>query len=167
MASMEDNSVHGGEQPPFKVIFLGTGVSTAMPNIRHVLDFNDNLDTESQSKVCRVCQHAMSIPHSKNKRNNVSIAVQFKDKTTGDMRCVMVDAGKTMRDACIAQFPRHGITSIHGLLLTHGHADAILGLDDIRDLQVAQRVETPDPHNPGTVAHGFRIISGKDIIVDI
>jgi ribonuclease BN (tRNA processing enzyme) len=46
-----------------------------------------------------------------------------------------VDAGKTMREQCIRILPQHGIKSIDTLLLTHAHADAIHGLDDIRDFQ--------------------------------
>eukprot|EP00667_Euglena_gracilis_P021750 EG_transcript_23940 len=52
----------------------------------------------------------------------------------------MVDAGKTMRDAVLAQFPKFNLSSVDGVLLTHGHADAILGLDDLRDLQVISEV---------------------------
>jgi hypothetical protein len=47
----------------------------------------------------------------------------------------MVDAGKTMREQCIRLLPRHNIRTIDALLLTHEHADAILGLDDVRDFQ--------------------------------
>jgi len=46
-----------------------------------------------------------------------------------------VDAGKTMREQCIRILPQHGIKYIDTLLLTHAHADAIHGLDDIRDFQ--------------------------------
>ena len=42
----------------------------------------------------------------------------------------MVDAGKTMRPACLKSLPKLGISSIDALLLTHDHADAIFGLDD-------------------------------------
>lgn len=29
-------------------------------------------------------------------------------------------------------FPKHGISSLDAVVLTHGHADALLGLDDLR-----------------------------------
>ena len=47
----------------------------------------------------------------------------------------MIDAGKTMRETCLRLFPQHRVQSVDALLLTHGHADAIFGLDDMRDLQ--------------------------------
>lgn len=31
---------------------------------------------------------------------------------------------------------RHNVKSIDGIVLTHDHADAMLGLDDVRGLQV-------------------------------
>mmetsp|Transcript_32715 Transcript_32715/g.82520 ORF Transcript_32715/g.82520 Transcript_32715/m.82520 type:complete len:89 (-) Transcript_32715:648-914(-) len=45
----------------------------------------------------------------------------------------MVDCGKTMRDAALRHLAGHGVRAIDALLLTHAHADAILGLDDVRD----------------------------------
>lgn len=40
------------------------------------------------------------------------------------------------------QFPKEGIEGCNALVLTHDHADAILGLDDLRDLQ-HKEVHTP------------------------
>lgn len=140
---------------PFQVIFLGTGVSTAIPSIRHVLDMDDN------GKIkCPVCSDAYTQPGSKNRRNNVSIAIAFNSRKDGQRKCVMIDAGKTMRDAVTSQFPKHNIHTVNALLITHGHADAILGLDDLRDLQQSQRVRVPDPADPENTVFGFRILSG-------
>jgi hypothetical protein len=69
---------------------LGSGVSTALPNMRHVLDF------ATSSYPCSVCKDGI-IAGSKNKRNNVSIAITFDDVLTKEKRCIMIDAGKTMR----------------------------------------------------------------------
>lgn len=33
-------------------------------------------------------------------------------------------------------FPTLGITNVHAIVLTHGHADGVLGLDDARDIQM-------------------------------
>lgn len=51
-------------------------------------------------------------------------------------RCVLIDCGKTFREVILNLFPKHGLKEVSALLLTHGHADAILGMDDLRDLQI-------------------------------
>lgn len=33
-------------------------------------------------------------------------------------------------------FSRHGVRGLDGIVLTHDHADAMLGLDDVRSIQV-------------------------------
>eukprot|EP01031_Cornospumella_fuschlensis_P038847 gene38847-47244_t len=76
---------------PFKVLFLGTGVSTAIPNIAHVLRRSNS------EHPCPVCADALASPSSRNKRNNVSIALLFEE--AGKRKCIVVDVGKTMRDA--------------------------------------------------------------------
>ncbi|EKX50782.1 hypothetical protein GUITHDRAFT_103372 [Guillardia theta CCMP2712] len=82
---------------------------------------------------CHVCHDAMR-ESSKNRRGNVSILLRFWHKD-GRPRHIMVDAGKTMRENCMRFLPQHGVRSLDSLLLTHSHADAIHGLDDIRDFQ--------------------------------
>ena len=59
-----------------------------------------------------------------------------------------MDAGKTMREQCIRLLPRHGVRSLDALLLTHAHADAIHGLDDIRDFQQQGTRHLPLPPLP-------------------
>ena len=115
----------------FKVVFIGTGVSTAVPNMNHILN-----------GPCPVCEDAMN-PLSKNRRNNVSVALIFESE--GTEKCVLVDVGKTMRDSCLRILPKHGIKEINAIFLTHGHADAVLGLDDVRDLQRSQPVTVANP----------------------
>jgi len=137
----------------FNVLFLGTGVSTAIPNLRHVLDMNNG------DEKCSVCNDAIHSAESKNKRNNVSIAILYQHDNK--QKCVLIDAGKTMREACLTQLPKHCISEVNAILITHGHADAMMGLDDVRDLQKAERVQVPDPTHPDRVTNGFRILSGE------
>jgi phosphoribosyl 1,2-cyclic phosphodiesterase len=33
-----------------------------------------------------------------------------------------------MRDSCLNILPRHGVKEVAAIMLTHGHADAILGV---------------------------------------
>ncbi|KAM3571760.1 hypothetical protein VYU27_006202 [Nannochloropsis oceanica] len=116
------------------VLFLGTGVSIAVPNMGHVLQ-----------EDCAICLRAHSEPTSKDRRNNVSIAVLVNGTGEGptdtNRDCILVDAGKTMRDSILRRFPAEGIKSVQTLLLTHDHADATFGLDDLRDLQKKEHVE--------------------------
>ncbi|KAK3275783.1 hypothetical protein CYMTET_16104 [Cymbomonas tetramitiformis] len=121
------------KQGEFDVIFLGTGASTGVPTITHIIQ-----GTDGKGKACEVCQDALN-SGSRNRRNNVSILVRFCD-FDGSTKHLMVDAGKTMRTAVIESFPKFGVRDIDALLLTHGHADAVLGLDDLRDLQVLEDV---------------------------
>lgn len=120
----------GDDSNTTKLIFVGTGVSTAIPVMGH-LDRN-----------C-ACKDAIENPStSKNRRNNVSILLQSKPSATDAAKTatdkcanVLVDCGKTFRDAYFRILARHGITHITSLLLTHDHMDAIAGVDDLRDLQ--------------------------------
>jgi phosphoribosyl 1,2-cyclic phosphodiesterase len=72
----------------------------------------------------------------------------------------MVDAGKTLRDTVLKNFPRLNISTIDALLLTHGHADAMMGLDDLRDLQIVSEVrENGKPVGYASKTGPIRIIS--------
>lgn len=51
----------------------------------------------------------------------------------GRVRNVLVDCGKTFYEAALAWCPKYKMRRIDGVLLTHGHADAIMGLDDLRN----------------------------------
>lgn len=131
----------------FSVAFLGTGVSTAVPNLQHVIN--------PGSAPCRVCHDALLVG-SKNKRNNVSVGILFCDES-GKQKCVVIDVGKTMRDGCMQLFPRLGVSEVAGIILTHGHADAMFGLDDVRDLQISKPTAVL---KDGAESIGFKVMSG-------
>ncbi|CAO3663939.1 unnamed protein product [Umbelopsis vinacea] len=63
----------------------------------------------------------------------------------GRLRNILVDCGKTFYQSAIDIFPRYGIREIDGLILTHGHADAVLGLDDLRSWTSAGSVQETVP----------------------
>ncbi|CAM9734258.1 unnamed protein product [Scytosiphon promiscuus] len=60
-------------------------------------------------------------------------------------RHVQIDTGKTWREGVIRWFPRHGVKKLDGIILTHDHADAMLGLDDVRSIQDSKRRSMPTP----------------------
>ncbi|HCI85628.1 MAG TPA: hypothetical protein DHV68_02150, partial [Dehalococcoidia bacterium] len=45
----------------------------------------------------------------------------------------MIDAGKFFYESAIQWFPKFNAQTIDGLVITHAHADAVGGLDDLRD----------------------------------
>ncbi|SJX64483.1 uncharacterized protein SRS1_15122 [Sporisorium reilianum f. sp. reilianum] len=107
-----------------KVLFLGTGTSGQVPAIHCVTkpDFGD----------CAACKDATLNPTGKNRRGCTAAAVV--GRAAGDQQdsTILIDCGKTFYSNAVVHFPRNGIREIRAVLLTHAHADAILGLDDLR-----------------------------------
>lgn len=117
----------------FDLTFLGTGVSHSIPKLDHALD----------STVCAVCADAVKGGVlSKNKRNNISACIRFFDSssehdeaTPSPYAVAVIDVGKTFRDSVLSWFGGLHVAHIDSVLISHKHADAIGGLDDLRDLQ--------------------------------
>jgi phosphoribosyl 1,2-cyclic phosphate phosphodiesterase len=78
---------------------------------------------------CGTCRSA----DPRDNRLRPSIFVQFGGTH------LLVDAGPDLR----AQALRHGITRVDAILFTHGHADHILGIDDVRRFNVAMTEPMP------------------------
>ncbi|KAL1915220.1 uncharacterized protein VTP21DRAFT_7496 [Calcarisporiella thermophila] len=104
------------------IIFLGTGTSSCVPTIPCLT---------SSTRKCRVCLSTLLPDGYKNIRKNTSVVVRFRNRE-GELKTILIDCGKTFYDSALRVFPRHGIRKIDALILTHGHADAINGLDDLR-----------------------------------
>jgi phosphoribosyl 1,2-cyclic phosphodiesterase len=119
-----------------ELVLLGTGVSTALPRISCVLRGRLQEGAEATAKgafvSCDVCQSGLKDPLSRNRRCNVSALVRLGESA------VLIDCGKTVREACMRQLPRLSVRTVDAVVLTHGHADAILGLDDLRDIQAGE-----------------------------
>ena len=103
----------------FRVTFLGTGTSTGVPLI---------------GCQCRVCQS----PDTRDKRLRSSVLVEIISREKTGLS-LLIDAGPDFRQ----QMLTYGITSLHGILLTHEHRDHIAGLDDVRALNFLSSKPVP------------------------
>lgn len=96
------------------VTFLGTGTSHGVPMI---------------GCECAVCRS--TDPRDARLRPSVLVRTPAT--------AVLVDAGPDLR----AQALRHAIRHVDAILFTHGHADHILGIDDVRRFNVAAKSPMP------------------------
>ncbi|KAI7867168.1 beta-lactamase-like protein [Spinellus fusiger] len=70
-------------------------------------------------KDCSVCQSSVTVAGKKNRRRNTSLIVHT-----------------------LEFFPQYGLRELDGVILTHGHADAVFGLDDLRQWTLHGAVQT-------------------------
>jgi phosphoribosyl 1,2-cyclic phosphate phosphodiesterase len=89
--------------------FLGTGTSMGVPTL---------------GCTCAVCADAYANPGSPNRRTRPSIMLTYGGQN------VLIDTGPDFH----AQAVREHIMAVDAVLYTHGHADHILGMDDLRPL---------------------------------
>ncbi|KAG8380102.1 hypothetical protein BUALT_Bualt07G0158700 [Buddleja alternifolia] len=118
-----------------EIIFVGTGTSEGIPRVSCLT----NTD-----KTCPVCSKATE-PGNKNRRLNTSLLVRFP-RPSGKCN-ILIDAGKPSIVSSVKHMPSTKlplclhisarisvrIRTIDAVIITHSHADAIGGLDDLRD----------------------------------
>jgi phosphoribosyl 1,2-cyclic phosphate phosphodiesterase len=105
-----------------RVTFLGTGTSTGVP---------------VPTCGCAVCRS----DDPRDRRLRPSVLVRWRGAS------VLIDCSTDLR----AQALRHAIDRIDAVLFTHGHADHILGLDDLRLYNWKQGHAIPAYGNAGTL----------------
>jgi phosphoribosyl 1,2-cyclic phosphate phosphodiesterase len=108
--------------------FLGTGTSMGVPTI---------------GCSCAVCTSA----NPRDRRLRPSVLIRWNENPpepglTPRERAVVIDTGPDFREQAL----RTGLKQVDAVLYTHGHADHILGLDDLRPLSfIAQHAGGPIP----------------------
>src|SRR5579871_3469368 len=100
--------------PAIHITVLGSGTSAGVPTV---------------GCCCDVCRSA----DPRDNRLRPSILIQY------DGRVVLVDTTPDFRTQAL----RARIERIDAILLTHSHADHILGLDDVRPYNYRQRAAIP------------------------
>ncbi|XP_015691066.1 putative hydrolase C777.06c isoform X2 [Oryza brachyantha] len=106
------------------VIFLGTGCSGALPDTRCLI--------RPTAPPCAVCSLGVSLPPERNPnyRCNTSLLIDYCGDD-GTHNYIIIDVGKTFREQVLRWFVHHKIPWVNSIILTHEHADAVLGLDDV------------------------------------
>jgi phosphoribosyl 1,2-cyclic phosphate phosphodiesterase len=108
--------------------FLGTGTSMGVPTL---------------GCECAVC----TSPDPHNRRTRPSIRLAYNDRT------VLIDTGPDFH----AQALREGIRRVDAVLYTHGHADHIMGFDDLRPLSFHAKGDLPVYADDATAGNIERI----------
>jgi phosphoribosyl 1,2-cyclic phosphate phosphodiesterase len=99
--------------------FLGSGTSMGVPTL---------------GCDCAVCTSAISPDgDSRNRRTRPSIRLVYNDHT------VVIDTGPDFH----AQALREGLHRLDAVLYTHGHADHVMGFDDLRPLSFHAKGNLP------------------------
>lgn len=121
-----------------ELIFLGTGSSSGTPYIYDLM-FDDTIPFDERDKIGVLTSKKANNGDprtNKDYRCNPSIIVRYRDNINSNNHTnILFDCGKTFRESAIRWFPYHNIKSIDSVILTHGHADAIFGIDDLRMTQ--------------------------------
>ncbi|SCV72853.1 BQ2448_4390 [Microbotryum intermedium] len=138
--------------PSLEFHLPGTGTSSSVPSI-------DCLTSPTQG--CHSCRSTLGAEpgseQAKNVRRNTSGLLRIPPRKAvvkdGDgeaeaderWKTVLVDCGKTFYSAALQHWPKHNLRQIDALLITHAHADAFLGLDDLRGWTLHGSIQTSIP----------------------
>ncbi|KAG5653492.1 hypothetical protein H0H81_012701 [Sphagnurus paluster] len=117
-----------------ELVFLGTGTSSSLPHI-------ECLTASPEEKQCKTCLSTLTPEGKKNIRRNTSAAFRMTAKDGGKVT-IVIDAGKNFQASALEWFPKYGLRRIDALLITHPHADAMNGLDDLRGWTLGNAIQS-------------------------
>ncbi|XP_010537718.1 PREDICTED: putative hydrolase C777.06c [Tarenaya hassleriana] len=120
------------------LIFLGTGCSGCVPDVRCLIQPSD--------PPCPVCSQSLSLPPhlNPNYRCNTSLLIDYYSEKDGKHSYVVIDVGKTFKEQVLRWFTFYKIPRVDSIILSHEHADAVHGLDDIRSVQPRSSTNNTD-----------------------
>ncbi len=118
------------ENLSMKVTFLGTGTSYGIPMI---------------GCECSVC----TSDNPKNSRTRSSILISEREYS------ILIDAATELRIQCL----KNNMKKVDAVLLTHSHADHVLGLDDLRHFNLKQKTNIPVYGSKETVNKIYKMFS--------
>ncbi|KAF7458057.1 putative hydrolase [Cryptosporidium felis] len=133
---------------PCGVLFIGSGVSSSVPILHH------SLNPEKYKCFCsHVGKDEIPFDIEKNTRKNVSILVRIPNNLeSGEYFNILVDMGKSFREAALSVFPKFNISKIDSILITHQHNDAIGGLSSMLYFEQDENSLVPIYLNKETLA---------------
>ena len=107
------------------VTVVGSGASSSIPKMSCVLSKKD----------CVACLDALRRPNGPNHRLNPSLLIrgELASKDGTKTVNVLIDCCKTFRESALKVLAPMGVSTLDAVVLTHDHADATLGLDDLRE----------------------------------
>lgn len=95
---------------------------------------------------CAVCRSS----DPRDKRFRTSLYIQLDDGT-----CLLVDAGPDLRSQALA----HDVRRVDAILLTHAHADHVMGLDEVRRFNAMSHHAMPMFGQPSSLADVRRMFA--------
>ncbi|MBW0532893.1 hypothetical protein O181_072608 [Austropuccinia psidii MF-1] len=140
-----------------ELLLLGTGTSSQVPSITCLTDPSGN--------GCDCCKST----DKKNQRRNTSALLRINHLIAHNLTTnhILIDVGKSFYEASKDLFPKNRIRKLDAVILTHPHADAINGLDDLRAWTLGRAIQNSIPiycnqYTYSEISKSFRYLVNSD-----
>lgn len=147
-------SSNGAVSPISELIILGSGCSSGVPSPRCLLQPDD--------PPCKVCHSAIATPPETNRnyRCNTSLLIKLSF-ANAQHHYIQIDIGKNFKEQVLRWFLPYDIPHLDAIILTHEHADAMLGLDEVRGVQPFNPENLIEPTPVYLTQHSMESIAAK------